>query len=52
MGSGQGKIRTLIEENLLPIPWWFVAAGIASTAGMLLQFLALFHAETWIVALI
>jgi drug/metabolite transporter (DMT)-like permease len=47
-----GRLRPLLQDNLHPLPWWFVAAGVATTAGILLQFMALLATATWLVALL
>lgn len=39
-------------ENFRTIPWWFVAAGIAMSGGLLTQFAAFAHLEAWLVGVL
>lgn len=50
--GAQGRVRTLLKQNLRPVPWWFVLAGLASGVALLLQFLTLAHLPAWISSLL
>lgn len=46
------RTRERIDHNFRDIPWWFVWAGVASTAAMLSQFSAFAFAPAWVVGLL
>lgn len=47
-----GRGPAIVRDNLRSIPWWFVAAGVAMSGGLLLQFLAYLVLSAWLVSLL
>ena len=47
-----GHLPRRLAENLRRIPWWFVGAGIFTSAALLVQFLAFDHLPAWVVSLL
>ena len=50
--SLRGRMGDLVTDNLLNIPWWFVAGGLACTVALFLQFSAFEHLPAWSVSLL
>ncbi|MGH8914132.1 MAG: EamA family transporter [Acidimicrobiia bacterium] len=50
--SYRGRIGRRWQENVRSIPWWFVAAGVATSVALLLQFAAYFDLPAWTVSLL
>jgi drug/metabolite transporter (DMT)-like permease len=50
--SVRGRFGRLVEDNLWQIPWWFVAAGIATSIALFLQFSAFDYLPAWVVSLL
>lgn len=48
----QRDLRRLLDDNFREIPWWFVAAGTASSLALFLQFSAFDYLPAWIVSLL
>ena len=48
----RGRISRRWQENVRSIPWWFVAAGVATSVALLLQFFAYFQLQAWTVGLL
>ena len=48
----EGRLRQLIRENFHKLPVYFVASGVFTTMGMILQFLALLSAPVTIVTIL
>lgn len=47
-----GRIGRRLRENLRHAPWWFVAAGGATSLALVSQFLAFFLLPAWVVYLL
>ncbi len=47
-----GHLARRIAENLRSVPWWFVGAGMATSAALISQFLAFNHLHAWVVSLL
>jgi DME family drug/metabolite transporter len=47
-----GRGPAIVRDNFRSIPWWFVAAGVAMSGGLLLQFLAYLVLSAWLVSLL
>jgi DME family drug/metabolite transporter len=50
--SIRGRMGRRWRENVKSIPWWFVAAGVATSAALVLQFIAYFDLPAWTVSLL
>lgn len=50
--TATGQIRRRLRENLRGIPWWFVGAGVFTSAALISQFLAFGYLPAWIVGLL
>jgi drug/metabolite transporter (DMT)-like permease len=48
----RGRIDEVYRANLRSIPWWFVAAGVATSAALLFQFLAFARLPAWVVGVL
>jgi len=48
----RGRINRRWEENVRSVPWWFVAAGVATSVALLFQFGAYFQLPAWTVSLL
>jgi drug/metabolite transporter (DMT)-like permease len=46
------RTSQLLEANFRRVPWWFVIAGLITTAAMLLQFWVLEFLAAWMVSLL
>ncbi len=44
-----GRLRERLRTNFRPIPWWYVGAGVATSAALLSQFRALELLQAWVV---
>jgi drug/metabolite transporter (DMT)-like permease len=47
-----GRMVQRVRENFRSIPWWFVAAGVAMSGGLLTQFAAFSYLEAWLVGVL
>lgn len=47
-----GKVARRLRENLRHPPWWFVAAGTATSLALVSQFLAFAYLPAWVVNLL
>ncbi len=50
--TGAGRIGRRLRDNFHQIPWWFVAAGVATSGALLTQFAAFYHLEAWLVGVL
>jgi len=48
----RGRLPERIGANFRSIPWWFVAAGLASSMALLSQFFAFNYLAAWVVSIL
>lgn len=49
--AARGLLPERISSNLRSISWWFVAAGVSSSAALLSQFFAFSYLPAWVVGI-
>jgi drug/metabolite transporter (DMT)-like permease len=50
--AARGRLGDRVAMNLHSIPWWFVGAGVATSAALLSQFTAFTYLPAWVVGIL